>query len=106
MKNNTLKVTRRDLRKKGFHVYRTEFIARIMAFIFSRSNMEVYWVFAEPQGFMVLNMSDSERINKAREKNSIKKLRVRDLNRIAVFRTPKQTWGIIKNNSKPWLKKK
>jgi len=100
MKN---KVSNRQMRaimkQKGLHVYRLSITAKIMAWILSRSNMEVYWVFAEPHGFMVMNWDDSFRINKAREKNNITKLRVRDLNRMAIFRTPKTTWGIIKKTS-------
>ena len=102
MKNNnrpqklTNSQMRKGLRKSGYHIYRFFIVANIMAFILSRRNMEVYWVFAEPLGFMVMNWDDAFKINKAREKNNITKLRVRDLNRIAVFRTPKKTWGIIK----------
>lgn len=88
------------LRKKGFHVYRILIVAKLMAFILSRSNMEVYWIFAEPHGFMVINFDDAAKINKAREKNNISRLRARDLDRISIFRTPKKAWGIIKIHSK------
>ena len=91
---------RRDLRSKGLHVCIFFWPAVILAFFLSRANMEVYWIFAEPHGFMVMNLDDSERINKGRAKNNISKLRVRDLNRMAIFRTPKKTWGIIKKHSK------
>jgi hypothetical protein len=98
------KLSNRELRKgmksKGYHIYRISFIAKIMAFILSRQNMEVYWVFAEHFGFMVMNFDDCFRINKAREKNNITKLRVRDMNKMAIFRTPKNAWGIIKKHSK------
>jgi hypothetical protein len=82
------------LRKVGLHAYRTLTIAKIMAFILSRVNLEVYWVFRDSGYYVVINISDSERINKSGAR--VKKLRVRDMDRICLFRTPKMTWGKIK----------
>lgn len=65
--------------------------------------MEVFWIFAEPYGFVVINCDQAEIISRARLKNNLTKLHVRDLNRMCVYRTPKTGWGklkIVKPNPK------
>ena len=92
------KTLRKQIKAKGFNVYRLFLLAKIAAFILSRLNMQVYWVFAEEYGFMVINIDQFEVINKARMKNNFRRLHVRDMDKTCVFRTPKKAWGTIKIN--------
>ena len=90
--------TRKGLRKKNITVFKFLLPAKIYAFFRSRIDMEVIWVFAEPYGFVVINHEQAEIISKARMKNNLKKLHVRDLNRMCVFRAHKKVWGVIKKS--------
>jgi hypothetical protein len=85
-------------RKANFHAYRNYQIAKLMAFILSRMDMCVYWVFKEKGCNLVINIDDADRFNRVAKK----KMRVRDMNKMASFRTPHSTWGKIKIN-KPIL---
>jgi len=60
--------------------------------------MSIWWVFAEPEGFMVLDIDGIERFNKARKKNGLSKIRVRNANSMAVYRFPKKGWNVIKTH--------
>jgi len=64
-----------------------------MARKLARKNREIRWVFAEPEGFLVVNFEEMDRINQARMKNNIKKMRSRDMNRIAIYRYPQKAWN-------------
>ncbi len=90
---------RRKLRKSGLKVYRTLITAKVMSWILALRTMSVWWVFAEPEGFMVLDIDGIERFNKARKKNNLSKIRVRDANKMAVYRFPKKGWNVIKSHN-------
>lgn len=93
LKNKPNWQLRKELRQKGFHVYIFLYGAKRACRILARKSMDVYWVFAEPYGFMVLNHDDIEKINTARMANDMKKLRVRDMKRMSIYRYPKNAWG-------------
>ena len=61
----------------------------------------IHWVFAEKFGYVILNLTTVDAFNSARMKNGLSRLRLRDLNRMCVFRYPRRGW-IVK---KPQLKK-
>jgi hypothetical protein len=84
----------KNLRKLGFHAYKYLWIAKIMAFYLSRINMQVYWGFVEHDLILLLSIADAEKIGKLQPNG--KKLRMRDMNRLARFRYPDKTWGIIR----------
>ena len=93
--NNTVKL----LRHLGFHIYKYKFISKVMAFILSRWNMEVYWVIKEKDGYWVINCDNVDKLNRLNRLRNRKILRIRDLDNGALFRTPKRTWGKLKINS-------
>lgn len=64
----------------------------------ARRHLSIWWVFKEPEGFMVLNIDGIDRFNHARKKNNLSKIRVRDANKMAVYRYPKKGWNVIKTN--------
>ena len=84
----------KTIRAAGFHAYKHLWQARLMAYYYSRVNMQVYWVFADPGTNLVLSLFDAELIGKLQPNG--KKLRVRDMNRMAKYRYPDKTWGILK----------
>ena len=94
MLNN--KKQRALVRKLGFKIYRSLFIARLMAWVYSRLNMEVYWVLKQREGYLIVNIESQGRLNKIAKMRNNKMLRVRDLDNGCVFRTPKRTWGKLK----------
>ena len=88
------------LRKLGFHIYKYRLIAKLMTFIYSWMNMEVYWVLKEQDGYWVVNCGDIERLNQINKMRNKKKIRVRDLNNSCTFRHPKKAWSKLKVISK------
>lgn len=102
IKKHALKVKRRRIRRKlrrsGLLIYRSLFIAKIKTRIIARRTMSIWWVFKEPEGYMVLNIDGIERFNQARKKSNLSKIRIRDANKMAVYRFPKKGWNIIKTN--------
>jgi hypothetical protein len=87
------------LRRSGLRIYRNLMSAKLMAWIMALRTMSVYWVFAEPEGFLLLDIDGIDRFNKARKKNNLSKIRVRDANKMAVYRYPKKGWNVIKSHS-------
>jgi len=65
----------------------------------AKKEQKVHWVFAEKYGYVILNVETVKLYNHARMKNGIKKLRVRDMNRIAIFRFPKKAFIYLNNKS-------
>ena len=94
MLNN--KQQRSLVRKLGFKIYRLLFIAKLMAWVYSRLNMEVYWVLKQTEGYLIVNIESQGKLNKIAKMRNNKKLRVRDLDNGCIFRTPKRTWGKLK----------
>jgi hypothetical protein len=89
-------MTRQEIRSiLKIHIYKYLFTAKIMAWILSRLNYEVFWVFNETEGYMVMNLENCERVNKLRMMQGIKKLRERDFNKNACYRTF-PNWGKLK----------
>ena len=93
--NNTVKL----LRHLGFHIYKYKFISKVMAFILSRWNMEVYWVIKEKDGYWVVNCGDVDRLNELNKRRGRAKIRIRDLDKSTLFRTPRRAWGKLKINA-------
>jgi hypothetical protein len=79
-------------------IYRRLFIAKLMAWILALRTMSIWWVFAEPEGFMLLDIDGIDRFNKARKKNNLSKIRVRDANKMAVYRYPSKGWNVVKTH--------
>jgi hypothetical protein len=67
-----------------------------MAWIYSRLNMEVYWVLKQTEGYLLVNCEVQNKLNHISYIKNRKKLRVRDLDNGCVFRTPKKVWGKLK----------
>lgn len=80
----------------GFKIYRSLIVAKLMAWIYSRVNMEVYWVIKQTEGYLLVNLEAQEKLNKLAKLRDRKKMRVRDMDKGCVFRTPKRTWGKLK----------
>jgi hypothetical protein len=94
MLNN--KTQRSLVRKLGFKIYRSLFIAKVMAWVYSRLNMEVYWVLKQTEGYMLVNLETQDKLNKLGKIKNSKKLHIRDLDNGCIFRTPKRVWGKLK----------
>ena len=84
------------VRKLGFKIYRSLFIAKLMAWVYSRLNMEVYWVLKQTEGYLLVNIETQNKLNKIAKMRDKKKLHVRDLDNSCIFRTPKRVWGKLK----------
>ena len=92
----TNKQQRSLVRKLGFKIYRSLFIAKVMAWVYSRLNMEVYWVLKQREGYLIVNIEAQNKLNKIGKMQNKKKLHVRDLDKGCIFRTPKRVWGKLK----------
>ena len=92
----TNKKQRALVRKLGFNIYKSLTVAKVMAWIYSRLNMEVYWVLKQTEGYLIVNIEAQNRLNKIAKMKNKKKLHTRDLDNGCVFRTPKRTWGKLK----------
>ena len=101
MKDLSYKFIRQSLQKKDIPLTRTRLGYHLKARWLYFKTGNIHWVFAEKYGFVILNLITVEAFNKARMKNKIPKLRIRDLNRMCIFRYPRKGW-IVK---KPQLKK-
>lgn len=83
---------RKDLRKKGIPVHRTIIGARMMCRWLYFKHGVPHWVFYENYGFVILNLTTAQGINHARKKHKIRRMRVRDMDRMCVFRHPRVGW--------------
>jgi hypothetical protein len=96
---NKEKIQRKLARKLGFKIYKSKSIACIMAWIYSRLNMEVYWVLKQTEGYLIVNIETQNKINTINKIRNKPKLRVRNLDNGCIYRTPKRAWGKLKITS-------
>lgn len=86
------KQLRKGLRKKGIPIERRLFISRMVCRTIARRTGNVHWVFREDYGYVILSLTTAKGINYARKKSGISKLRIRDMDRMCVFRFPRRGW--------------
>jgi len=89
---NNHRQLRRDLRSKGMPITRTVVGARLLCRWLYLKHGNPHWVFAEQYGFVILNLITAQGVNHARKKNQIRRMRLRDMNRMAVFQFPRKGW--------------
>jgi len=91
---------RKNIRKKGIPVALTALGARMRCRMLYWKHGIPHWVFAEEYGFVILNLTTVQGLNVARKKHKISRLRLRDMDRICIFRYPRKGWLIKKSNQK------
>ena len=91
---------RNSLREKGIPVKRTILGARFLCRARYWRHAGPQWVFAEVYGFVILDLVTIDLYNHARMKNGMKKLRIRDMDKMAVFRHPRKAWMYNKSKKK------
>lgn len=92
MNEYTHRQTRKKLQEKNIPVAITILGARWRCRRIYWETGNPQWVFREKYGFVILNMLTVRAFNYARMKNRIKKLRIRDMDRICVYRYPQKGW--------------
>jgi hypothetical protein len=88
--NMNNKTQRRLVRKLGFKIYRYLLIAKLMAWIYSRANMEVFWVLKQQEGYLLVNIDAFNKLNRLAKMRNKNKIRVRNLDKGCVYRFPKR----------------
>ena len=103
IKNRLLKRNREKVRSLGFKIYKYLWVAKFMAKRLTRNELMVHWVLKQPEGYMVLNIDTLKHLNKVNEAvRKIKsiaysdKIRERDLNRSAIYKTPPINGSVLK----------
>lgn len=97
-KRSKMRTIRRKLRESGLNIYKRLPRAKRASRRLAKRHLSVYWVFAEPEGFMVLDIGGIDRFNTARKKNNLPKVRVRNADQMCVYRYPKRGWNVIKTH--------
>jgi len=85
----SLREIRQGVRAKGIPVHLSLARARRKCRRLARKDGIPHWVFYEEYGFVTLNLDSIQLYNHAFMKNGLKKIRVREMDSLCVFRHPK-----------------
>ena len=88
-KRLTGRTIRNSLRDKKIPVVRTMIGAKLKCRARWRKHGNPQWAFAEKYGFVILDKVTVQLYNRARLKNNMKPLRIRNMDAMCVFRHPR-----------------
>jgi hypothetical protein len=86
---------RQSLSELGITCIRFGMIARFKTRQLYRESGNVHWMFAEKYGFVILDQAGLEFYNKLRKRKQMRKLRIRDVDRMCVYRYPRKAYACI-----------